>query len=290
MATDAASLAFGLPGALNACIQLCEKIQFARNYEGDFAVASARLMVAGLRLKQWGKALGLLAETNGMPLKAPAVPISARSMQEAKRIFDRILQAFNSVEEKSNKYAHQQGIRHAETMDATNDKTGLYQAIRSKLASPRSNARPVTAGFKEKARWIIYRRAHFNELLETICTVTKELMELFPIQRPVQQALCEKDLSSLSPSHIQRVFDPNFIGKDVDLGTACRGAMANAGLVFKGNTVTNRQGIDMGNEYETRTKIREVPGISVQDNMFSGSSVVRFGHSVGVARSYGARA
>lgn len=73
-ATAAAGPVLGLPNNVLSIISLCQTVHFARNYEGDFALSSARLEMAGLRLMQWRQSVQSVQLGTKQPLRTNRVP------------------------------------------------------------------------------------------------------------------------------------------------------------------------------------------------------------------------
>lgn len=286
-ATAAIGPILGAPGTLNACIQLCQTVQFARNYEDDFALSKARLLMVGLRLKEWGQALELIPNDDTGRSQISSSALNESQKQNVQDIFDMILQAFENAKTKSNSYACRNKLSNAETLGEDQEaveKKGVCFAIRARLSGRDKPLKAVTADLMDKTRWIIYRKDHFNTLLTNICAATKELVESFPVQRDLQQKICQHDVSKLDESQIQLLSQPDFVGEDTELQKAISVIMNEKGLHFHDNKVRHRAKINMGNKYGKKAMVPS--GITVNGNAFSGKSVSQFGHSIGISRSY----
>lgn len=279
-----ASIALSIPSFLKDCIHLCETVQFARNYESSFAASEARLLLAGLKLKEWGRALGLIPEIDGAPTTAPPAlkSLSDSDVQAAKKAFSLIYKSFENAELMSKRYVSQSDIQSLEAKgkESVTDRDGSGLAVRTKLVGWKASVSPITAGFRHRASFVIYRKAHFDHLIKTIVAATIEFAEAFSLQQPVHEALCEGENSSLMQSQPHSQCKADIVDKE----DACQKALS--ALVFDKNQVSNGQCIDMGNEYESQANVSQIPSITVSACTFTGNGTSRFGHSVGVARSY----
>ncbi|KAF2716043.1 hypothetical protein K431DRAFT_289751 [Polychaeton citri CBS 116435] len=274
------SSVLGVPGALNAVIQTCQAIQFGRRFNGDFALSSAKLQITGLQLAQWGQAVGIIEMEDG----ESTTRLSNTDQQKAMHILSKILQAFASAKEQCRKYAEDDSRDDLDTeiIPSTKSADRMILAIRTRTNQYRIN--PISSKVIDKARWVIYRKSQFEKLVGDIRAATNELIEIFPAQKSEQRTLCARDLSDLDTDDLKTVESIADDLDDLDLQKVAQSVASSRGLRLEGNTV--RSGvIDMGNEYSTAEGAKGLQSITVRRNDFSGNSVSRFGHSVGVSRT-----
>lgn len=278
-ATAAVGLVLSAPSTVNAILQFCQTVQFARQFNGDFALSSARLELAGLRVAQWAQSTGIIQAED----EPGHTHLSEREQQKAEPILNKILQAFESAEKQSQKYARDNSYQYAEAQLASppsTDQRSLVLALRTRTRRYASN--PISSDFMAKTRWMVYRKAPFEKLVGDVSEAVKELVEMFPAQKPQQQALCQRDLSVLNEPQLQAVDKIADENDDTELQKATKKVAHEKGLSFEGNTVQDRANINMGNAYNA--EVRNPQGISVARNTFSGASDSRFGHSFGMPR------
>ena len=69
----------------------------------------------------------------------------------------------------------------------------LHEKMRM-LCSKRQNTSPL----RQKVKWALYEKKHFQRLIEDIVDLVGDLPELFPAVKQEQQNLCEAEITEIS--------------------------------------------------------------------------------------------
>jgi Prion-inhibition and propagation len=200
---EAAGLAIGiisLATTFDSIINIFEYIHLGKTFGPDFQDCLLKLDNARLRLSRWGEAVGLSqVDENTKSLKD--TKISEADIPRAERLLGAILEELERVKVldakfRAGKECNDQSlvVLSAET-DLNSIGMSLHETMR-KMAKQRQNH----LSLRQKAKWALFDRAYFKDMIEKVGDNTKELLELFPAAQPLEKALVDKETLELSKS------------------------------------------------------------------------------------------
>ncbi|PWI64017.1 hypothetical protein PCL_00451 [Purpureocillium lilacinum] len=243
--TEAVGLAAGLislAGLFNTAIDDFEFIQFGRNFGADFQVNILRLSNAQLRLSRWGKSIGL-SDVDSETRSLRGTLISEDAIEPAQKLLGGILTELQRAKDKSAEYSR--GKKSDDnTLKTYHPEDDLGQNGLSKM---------------KKAKWALYDRGHFKEMLEAVTQLTSELVELFPGAIDKQEQLRDGEMAAFTGPLRQL---QAAIGRQDDmLAKALSGLLNPASETFNYEMSAGQvaqQGKNMGQVHQTPARCRRV--------------------------------
>ncbi|PWI64388.1 hypothetical protein PCL_10526 [Purpureocillium lilacinum] len=199
--TEAVGLAAGLislTSLFNTAIDDFEYIQFGRNFGADFQVNSLQLSNAQLRLSRWGKSIGLSdVDSETRSLRGTLIPEEA--IEPAQKLLGGILTELQRAKDKSVEYARgkKPDDNSLKTYQPENDLEYSDLSLREigrRLVRERQNG----LSRMKKAKWALYDRGHFKEMLDAVTQLTSELVELFPGAMDKQEQLRDGEMAAFT--------------------------------------------------------------------------------------------
>jgi hypothetical protein len=197
---EAVGLVIGLAGLFNAVVDDFEYIQFARNFGADFQVSALQLSNAQLRLSRWGKSIGL-SDIDGETRSLRGTLLSEEDIEPSQKLLSCILNELQRAKDKSSEYAKgkKSDDRSLKVYNPENDlgysDLSLLE-IGRRLVRGRQNGLPKT----KKAKWALYDRGLFKEMLDNVTKLTGELLELFPAAEDKQGQLRDEEMTAFTGS------------------------------------------------------------------------------------------
>ncbi|KAI4617146.1 uncharacterized protein J4E87_008386 [Alternaria ethzedia] len=200
---EPASLAVGivaLATTFNNAVDCFEYVQLGRAFGNDFQTSLIRLGNERLRVSRWGQAVGLSGDiknaSNVMLATAPPEDVTA-----ANKVLKQILGLFAEAERVSAKYTNRTGEadQSLATLDSATDMDPVGQSLVAQmrtLSINRQNKTPLT----RKAKWALYEKKQFNELIQDIANLVKDLVQLFPAAHEERRRLCRSEVSEIKSS------------------------------------------------------------------------------------------
>ncbi|KAJ5828876.1 uncharacterized protein N7525_007129 [Penicillium rubens] len=200
---EAAGLAIGivsLETTFDNVIDCFEYIHLGKAFGADSQDCLLRLDNAKLRLSRWGEAVGLSqVDKNTKSLKDTR--ISEVDMPQAERLLGSIFTELERVKVMDANFRagrefddQSLAVMSAET-DLNSVGLSLHEKMQ-KIAKQRQN----NLSLRQKAKWALFDRAHFKDMVANIADYTKELQELFPAAQPLEEVLVDKETLELSES------------------------------------------------------------------------------------------
>jgi len=197
---EAVGLVIGLATLFNAVVDDFEYIQFARNFGADFQVSALQLSNAQLRLSRWGKSIGL-SDIDSETRSLRGTLLCQEDIEPAQKMLGCILDELQRAKDKSVEYAKgkKPDDRSLKVYDPENDlgysDLSLLEIGRN-LVRRRQNGLPKT----KQAKWALYDRGHFKEMLDNVTKLTGELVELFPAVKDKQEQLRDEEMAAFTGS------------------------------------------------------------------------------------------
>jgi rubrerythrin len=239
-----------LPGVFTSCIDCFEYIQFSRHFGHDYQRSVLKLDIAANRLSRWGEAIGLCDAAFTIDLSAKEMPIAAETLGE-------ILNLFQILREKSQKFAAKTKQEDLVVFNPDLDHDSRIGPLHKQLQGlaisrqERSKARHKSVGLVQKASWALYEKNRFEVLIDDVRVLIDALIEMLPGKAVTSQrriAALEASLIN-DPAALQLLVD--ITDKDDPLlhEVAEEIHEKRNGQVFKNNVVVGNSRVRMGNEY-----------------------------------------
>lgn len=220
---EAASLAFGIFTTFNAVVEDVLLFQAARDFTISYTTSATQLSNAQLRFARWGKALGLTMEDFTDAAVASLVPESDRTL--AKRNLDHLQTLIREAKKKSRSYEHHpqnsaigdnaRRSRHGIFGRARRDDRTLTDEhsssseddidILNKQVHKMSIDRTKKTPFIDRARWALFDKTLFEELLRQIISIMDDLERLFPSSADARKVLADEELRELGEQKVQEI-------------------------------------------------------------------------------------
>lgn len=181
----------GLAGLFSTCLQCFEYIEYGKHFGSDYQIAAIKLDVCRLRLSRWATSIGL----NDDPERQFALEkrLSLHEVDIAKELLGNIVDIFDDVERTSKRYEKTQrklnaiakhsedaglGLVEGSSEDASDLSarlTKIHLGVRDKIQSRQKFTR-----VRDKARWALYEKKRFDDLIRDVRDLTNDLVDNFP--------------------------------------------------------------------------------------------------------------
>jgi hypothetical protein len=217
---EPAGLAVGviaLAGMFNNAVDCFEFVQLGRNIGKDFQTDLLKLDNARLRLSRWGKAAGLSGQiANAQSLISTM--LSTEDILKAENLLGQVLELFEDAERVSRKFKSQAATGDSSLLivdvqaDVDPDRRTLHEKMRD-LCIQRKNKTPL----RQKVKWALYEKKHFERLIADIIELVDRLVETFPAVRQAQQDLCKEEVSEIGSNENLTILDGIAASQDQDL-------------------------------------------------------------------------
>lgn len=280
--------ALGLFGLFTTCMQCFEYIQYGRQFAEHYESAVLKVDVCRLRLDRWAQSIGLNDDPKSQARLEAS--LSKKEVAIAKNLLGNIAEAFENVERLSKKYEATMRLiseDQVEILDVINGETDddglsarfkkMHLKVKNKVRSRQKSTTSV-----DKAKWALYEKKRFEDLVRDIRDHTDALIENFPRTVTVQGQLAAEDVRDLTEDAQDRVmlksiaedndrilaqavdneitvqdghqfkdiqvsgFSKAFFGNDIAYGVKARGNTY-SGMIINGNAV-----VHAGNVYRAR--------------------------------------
>lgn len=202
---DPVSLSFaiaGIPGIFRACVECFQYIRLGQRFGDDFGFCLAKLEAVQLRLTRWAEPIGLLEGKIELDSS-----YRDEDIIKAYKWLGQIEAAFEEAKKTSAKYADKQKAKGSqmklELLDE-DDKMGSDNSIGALVASVRTvtKERQKRLGFSRKITWALYGKDDFDSLIEDLVSLTNDLVELFPLNKPRHEELCKQEICGLEKESV----------------------------------------------------------------------------------------
>lgn len=259
-----------LAGVFTSCIQCFDLIRLGSEFGNDYGKCLLRLDVSKLRLARWGWSVGL-----GEP---PAVNTdfhpTESDIRTAQKLLSSIYETFQDVEKASKKYPNVDDPRSKEIPD---ESTALEQNIQRLHISMRKTAatRHSDTSLLSRAAWAIYRKKHFDRMVEDITEFVNSLIDLFPTALPTQQSLAISEADGIQNTDDLRLLQ-EVSQEDPILENAVKESLSARGSFYNQVEATDSSKLHAGDDIAY--------GVSGHGHVFnggksSGNAVAHFGNN-----------
>lgn len=211
---------FALAGLFNNAVDCFEYVQLGRNLGKDFQTSLLKLDNARLRLSRWGEAVRLSSEVAEVQsLESTALP--AEYVPAAERLLGQILELFADAEGVSAKFKSRAVVGDSSLMilDTQTDLDPVHRTLHEKmrdLSIRRQNKTPL----RQKVKWALHEKKHFERMIEDIIELVNALVETFPAVRQTQRDLCTVEVSEIGTNESLPVLENIAASQDQDLQAA----------------------------------------------------------------------
>ncbi|KIL83577.1 hypothetical protein FAVG1_13207 [Fusarium avenaceum] len=245
-----------IPGVFKSCIDCFEYIQFARNFGDDFGVCLARLEATQMQFTRWGKAIGIFED----PFNPAALQDIATEAEVKKALkwIGLIQDKFESAKKTSDGYAKEiedddPDILLVPDQNEQLDKT--KPPLRKLVFSMRkiTKARQKKTKLGTKIKWALYKKSHFEALIEDVARLVDKITELFPNLETQQKVLAKEEAKEVEAESIPVLIEILATQKtDKVLSMAIEERVHAEGHVFRDVEINmNKDGFfRMGNTYQ----------------------------------------
>lgn len=194
--TDITLGALGLTSLFNNCIGYFEYIQFGRSFEPDYQRCLLKVDIAKLRLCRWSKTINDYHRKHTRPL------FSSEEAQYVKSILAEIVSLFAETRAASQAYETNVNLPQSEPLTKLNPDADLEPSIKQlhvELTTLAFNGlqRPSTS---QAIGWALWKKTHFERLLDDITTLVNDLIALSPINDELETR-CLEEVQSIEKSH-----------------------------------------------------------------------------------------
>lgn len=211
---DPASTAMGaiaLYGLFSTILSSFEYIQYGRQFGEHYESAVLKLDVARLRLSRWAQSIGLNDDPKSQAKLESS--LSKKEIDIAKNLLGNIAEAFENVERLSRKYEdtmrligdEEEGV--LDVINGEREDDGLSARFKRMhlKAKSRIRSRQKSTSTANKARWALYEKKRFEDLIRDIRDHTDALIENFPRTVMVQGQLAAEEVKELTEDAQDRV-------------------------------------------------------------------------------------
>ena len=266
-----ASRAISIAAAFTACVDCFGYIQFGRHFGRDFQTDLLALNCARLRLTRWGQAVNIYGDPSlGRPDAKPG------EIQTVKDTLFQILVLFSNTEKISRKYKLNAKAGDDLSILGPDDGDAAVMTINNKMREL-SLRRQKGNSILKTARWALYDRAEFKELIKDIASLIDNVEALFPPPRS-QAELAKEETIQLDKESLKIV---ESAAQDVDnlLQAAVKEALIGhqyVNVVVKGKAHTGDsfsadwQGNVVGASHKYVDVVVEKDGEALMGNKYGG--------------------
>jgi tetratricopeptide (TPR) repeat protein len=217
-----------LAGLFNTTVECFESVQLGRAIGKSIQISQLKLDNARLRLSRWGKSLGLNDVRN--PVSLQGLFGSEENVKHAEALLGRIIELFAEAEGVSNKYRSRTDSQDG-SLVSYDPETDLDPVIATLHKRMRQLAieRQSQSSVRQKAKWALYEKKQFEQLIEDITELVEDLDFLFPAVQHFQRDLCDIEVSTIGEGQGMSVLREIAATQDKLLYQAIRGARLDSG-------------------------------------------------------------
>ncbi|KAI7259286.1 hypothetical protein KC343_g2332 [Hortaea werneckii] len=184
-----------LVGLFDNALNCFKHVKVAKSFGSDYQTYVLRLQNLRLRLSRWGEAVGLGEQFAAGDQPTTSVLPDAE-VKQAKELIGHIIRLFSDTEELAEKFAdkHSELVAIDEDADGLGDARQLCQKMHNICIRRQRQSSAVT-----KARWSLYSKEKFVELVENLQFLVDDLVNLFPGETKVsiEEKLCDQEAREL---------------------------------------------------------------------------------------------
>jgi hypothetical protein len=207
-----------LVSVFETALDCFKHVKVAKSFGSDYQTYVLRLQNLRLRLSRWGEAVGLGKQFTGTE-KPRTTALSESEVKQAKALVGHIIQLFSDTEELAGKYAGDQSdlVVVDEDTDGLRDVGKLCQKMRDICFR-----RQRESSAAMKAKWSLFSRDKFIELVGKIQSLIDDLVNLFPAEAiiSIEENLCDQEARELRNEKALPTLQALALTQDVHLAKA----------------------------------------------------------------------
>jgi hypothetical protein len=207
-----------LVSLFDSALNCFKHVKVAKSFGSDYQTYVLRLQNLRLRLSRWGEAVGLGKQSTAND-RPRATALSKSEVEQAKELVGHIIRLFSDTEELAEKYAAKQSdlVVVDEDTDGLRDVGKLCQKMRDICFRRQRESSAAT-----KAKWSIFSKDKFIELVGNIQSLIDDLVNLFPAETRVsmEQNLCDQEARELRDEKALPALQTLALTQDVRLAEA----------------------------------------------------------------------
>ncbi|KAK6378561.1 hypothetical protein LTR64_001950 [Lithohypha guttulata] len=287
---DPASLGMGIAGLFGlftTCMQCFEYIQYGRRFGKDYEQSVLKLDVSRLRLQRWAESLELLSNDPKQQVLVEA-RLSKHEKDIARTLLGSIAEAFENAETLSKGYEQRQklinpaaseeeaGLAVIESDEDVSSANTRWKSMHLKMKA-RIQSRQKNMGTLRKAKWALYEKKRFDDLVRDVKDLADALIENFPKTILVQDRLAIEEVKEVTEDAQDRLLLKSAAEEtDVVLQRAVEQAiLVQDGQQFSGIKLSGQSKVFLGNDVAYGVKVK---GNSYSNLVIDGNAVVHAGN------------
>lgn len=237
-----------LASLFETALDCFKHVKVAKSFGSDYQTYVLRLQNLRLRFSRWGEAVGIGSEVAGTnQLKTTA--LSEPDVEQAEALVNHIISLFSEAEELAERYSGKQG----DLVSIDNDAEGmgdigkLCQKMRDICLRRQRNTSTM-----KKAKWSIYSKEKFFELISSMQSLIDDLVGLFSTETGTkkEQNLCYWEAKELREEKALSKLQSVALSQDVQLAKAIA-TLAEIGT-SKSTAFNNNDNTKVMNQSETQ--------------------------------------
>ncbi|KAI7280689.1 hypothetical protein KC345_g4600 [Hortaea werneckii] len=235
-----------LVGLFDNALNCFKHVKVAKSFGSDYQTYVLRLQNLRLRLSRWGEAVGLGEQFAASDQPTTSVLPDA-AVKQAEVLIGHIIRLFSDTEELAEKFADKQSdlVAIDEDADGLGDASKLCQKMRNICVRRQRQSSAVT-----KARWSLFSKEKFVELVGNLQSLVDDLVDLFPGETKVsiEEKLCDQEARELRDEKALPKLQALALTQDVRLAEAV--AKLAQGCTTKPTAFNNRDNVKILNQNE----------------------------------------
>jgi Prion-inhibition and propagation len=260
-----------LTGLFNNCVDTFQYIQLGRNFGNDYESCLVKLDVVKLRFLRCGE---LMTVPDGGDSQNPRSAASTQREEVAERLLGQFLNIFERAKQTSQTF---QTIGKpdeliVDTQPQRGNLAALHDHLQNKMRK-RCSERQKQTRLTTKIKWALYKKAHFDRLIQDLTELVDALLLTFPAREEFQRQLCAAEVSDIEK--VETLAALRAIAQDSDkLMEEIVAKMLNdrGGQIWRNIEASGKAEQFMGNRYALGWQVsgrqghQEWDGISGKDN------------------------
>jgi hypothetical protein len=207
-----------LVSLFDTALDCFKRVKVAKSFGSDYQTYVLRLQNLRLRLSRWREAVDLSKESTAVDQPRTSA-LSESNVRQAEAVVGHIIRLFSDTEELAGKYAGKQSdlVVMDEGADCLSDVGKLCQKMRNICLRRQRESSVAT-----KAKWSLFSRDKFIELVGNIQSLLDDLVNLFPTETRVgiEQNLCDQEARELRDEKALSTLQTLALTQDVRLAEA----------------------------------------------------------------------
>ena len=224
----------------DSALNCFKHVKVAKSFGSDYQTYVLRIQNLRLRLSRWGEAVGLGKKSAAVGQPTTSA-LSESEVKQAEVVVGHIIRLFSDTEELAAKYAGKQSdlVVMDEDADGLRDVGKLCQKIRDICLRRQRESSVVT-----KAKWSLFSKDKFIELVGNIQSLIEDLVNLFPTETRVsmEQNLCDQEARQLRGEKALPTLQTLALTQDVRLAEAI--AKLEQGVRVSDQAIPYRDSVD----------------------------------------------